>query len=432
MPHHDLAVVDLPPDQLKPYVGNQRIHPRRQHAQLEASIRAHGFTTPVLVDEDGVLISGHLRTLVARAMSLPTIPVIRLEGLSERQKKALRISENKIAANAEWDMDLLRNELETLSAPDFDFDPAAAGFEVAEVDKILSAPAPAELEAVPPAPLTPAVRPGDIWRCGVHRVGCGDARDRDFIAEVVGAGQVDAAFIDPPYNQKVGGHCVKKGSHREFAMAAGEMDAAAFITFLTELLGAAASLTKPGGVHFVCMDHHHMAEMTMAGERVYGRRLNLCVWNKSNPGMGSLYRSKHELVFVYAVGDAPHFNAVELGRHGRSRTNVWDYASVNALRGGRRHDLELHPTVKPIQLVADAICDVTRRDERVIDACLGSGTTLLACERVGRRCVGVELDPAYVEIALVRWRDLTGREPTLEATGQTLAQVREARLSAAA
>lgn len=431
MPDHDLTIIQLPPDQLRPYVANQRVHPKRQELQLEASIRAHGFTTPVLVDDAGVIISGHLRTRVARAMGLALIPVVRLEGLSERQIKALRISENKIAANAEWDMDLLRQELEALSAPEFDFDPAATGFEVAELDKLLSTPATPELESVPPAPITPVVRAGDIWRCGAHRIGCGDARDRSFVAEVVGQGQADAAFIDPPYNQRIGGHCVKKGSHREFAMASGEMDAVAFTRFLAELLGAAASLTKPGGVHFVCMDHHHMGEMIAAGEEVYGRRLNLCVWNKSNPGMGSLYRSKHELVFVYAVGDAPHFNAVELGRHGRSRTNVWDYASVNALRGGRRHDLALHPTVKPIQLVADAVCDVTRRDERVIDTCLGSGTLLMACERVGRRCVGVELDQGYVETALIRWRDLTGSEPVLEATGQTLAQVRLARREAA-
>ena len=221
---------------------------------------------------------------------------------------------------------------------------------------------------------------------------------------------VDAAFLDPPYNVRINGHANAKGRHREFAMASGEMSEAAFRAFLSETLGACASVSRDGAVHFVCMDWRHMDDVAAVGGAIYGDLLNLCVWNKSNAGMGSLYRSKHELVFVYRVGSAPHFNAVELGRHGRNRTNVWDYASVNSMAGSRREDLALHPTVKPTALVADAIQDVTRRGELVLDIFLGSGTTLIAAERTGRRFRGLDIDPAYVDVAIDRWSAMTGKE----------------------
>jgi hypothetical protein len=258
---------------------------------------------------------------------------------------------------------------------------------------------------IPPVPDEPRTRPGDIWILGDHVVGCGDSRDRELLEKVVGNARVDAAFLDP--------HANVQGRHREFALASGEMTDEAFRRFLTETLGAAASVSRDGAVHFVCMDWRHMNDVSAVGPTVYGDLLNLCIWNKSNGGMGSLYRSKHELVFVYRVGSAPHFNAVELGRHGRNRTNVWDYASVNSLPGSRREDLALYPTVKPTALVADALQDVTRRGERVLDIFLGSGTTLIASERCGRRFGGLEIDPAYVDVAIDRWSTMTGGTPRL-------------------
>jgi DNA modification methylase len=231
---------------------------------------------------------------------------------------------------------------------------------------------------------------------------------------VVGEGaQIDAAFLDPPYNVRISGHANARGRHREFVMASGEMTDEAFRGFLTETLGAASRVSRDGAVYFICMDWRHMEDVAAVGRTIYGDLLNLCFWNKSNAGMGSLYRSKHELVFVYKVGSAPHFNAVELGRHRRNRTNVWDYASVNSLAGSRREDLALHPTVKPTALVADAIQDVTRRAELVLDIFLGSGTTLIASERCGRRFRGLEIDPAYVDVAIERWVTLTGGTPEL-------------------
>ncbi|WP_233998184.1 site-specific DNA-methyltransferase [Erythrobacter sp. QSSC1-22B] len=212
---------------------------------------------------------------------------------------------------------------------------------------------------------------------------------------------------------KVNGHVNAKGRHREFAMASGEMDESEFRKFLGDTLGACASVSRNDAVHFVCMDWRHIDDVSAAADKLYGDLLNICVWNKSNAGMGSLYRSKHEMVFVYRVGDAAHTNNVELGKHGRNRTNVWDYASVNSLRGSRREDLALHPTVKPVAMVADAICDVSRQGELVLDIFLGSGTSLIAAERVGRAFRGLDIDPAHVEVAMTRWSDLTGKTPEL-------------------
>jgi DNA modification methylase len=244
---------------------------------------------------------------------------------------------------------------------------------------------------------------------------CGDGRDADFLRRVIGDGaRVDAAFLDPPYNVRIGGHAVSAGRHREFAMASGEMSEAEFRSFLTDTLGAAERVSRDGAVHFVCMDWRHMNDVSSVGSAIYGGLLNLCIWNKSNAGMGSLYRSKHELVFVYRVGTASHLNMVELGKHGRNRTNVWDYASVNSMRGSRREDLALHPTVKPTGLVADAILDVTRHGDLVLDLFLGSGTTLMAAERIGRCFRGLDIDPAYVDVAIERWSARTGLESRLE------------------
>jgi DNA modification methylase len=404
------AISDLIPDP-----RNARTHPKRQIEQLRASIQEFGFTNPILADPDGNIIAGHGRLQAARAMGLSEVPTIVLSGLSEIQKRALRIADNKIALNAGWDLEILQQELGELASIDVDIDPTLTGFSTGEIDVILSSSSDPDDEVIPPVPSTPRTKPGDIWILGEHRVGCGDGRDAGFLRRVVGnEARVDAAFLDPPYNVRIGGHAVAAGSHREFAMASGEMSEAEFRSFLTDTLGAAARSSRDGAVHFVCIDWRHMDSVSAVGSAVYGDLMNLCIWNKSNAGMGSLYRSKHELVFVYRVGTAPHINMVELGKHGRNRTNVWDYASVNSMRGSRREDLALHPTVKPTGLVADAIQDVTRRGDLVLDLFLGSGTTLLAAERTGRRFRGLDIDPAYVDVAIERWSARTGLEPRLE------------------
>lgn len=399
---------------LVPDPRNARTHPKRQIEQIVASIRAFGFTNPILADPEGVIIAGHGRLRAAKELGLATVPVIELADLSEPEKKALRLADNKIALNAGWDTEILKLELADLALPEIDIDLGLTGFSSGEIDVVLAEADDPDDEVIPAVPESPRVRPGDIWQLGEHRVACGDGRDRDFLARLVGDGaRIDCAFLDPPYNVKINGHANAKGRHREFAMASGEMKEAEFRSFLSDTLGACASVSREGAVHFVCMDWRHMDDVTASVEGIYNKLVNICVWNKSNAGMGSLYRSKHEMVFVYRVGDAPHTNSVELGKHGRNRTNVWDYPSVNSMRGSRREDLALHPTVKPVAMVADAICDVTRRGELVLDIFLGSGTSLIAAERAGRRFRGLDIDPAYVDLAMTRWSEITGKEPQL-------------------
>ncbi len=409
-----LEVVYRPLAELIPDPRNARTHSKHQVGQIVASVEAFGFTNPILADPDGSLIAGHGRLRAAREMSLETVPVITLEGLSEAQKKALRLADNKIALNAGWDTEILKLELRELSLPDVEIDLDLTGFSPGEIDVVLADSVDPDEEVIPPVPTSPRVQVGDIWRLGEHRIACGDGRDAAFLRRLVGESEkIACAFLDPPYNVKINGHANARGRHREFAMASGEMSEAEFRSFLADTLGACATVSRDGAVHFVCMDWRHMDDVTSSVTGVYEELLNICVWNKSNAGMGSLYRSKHEMVFVYRVGDAAHANNVELGRHGRNRTNVWDYPSVNSMKGSRREDLALHPTVKPVAMVADAYQDVTKRGELVLDIFLGSGTSLIAAERVGRRFRGLDIDPAYVDLAMQRWCDLTGKEPKL-------------------
>jgi DNA modification methylase len=410
-----LAVSYRPIGDVTPDIRNARTHSKKQVDQIAASIAAFGFTNPILIDGEARVIAGHGRLRAAKALGLTQVPTILLPHLSEAQTRALRLADNKIALNAGWDLDLLKVELGELAALDVEIDVSLTGFSPGEIDVVLAGSPDPDDEVIPATPVTPRTRPGDIWVLGEHRVGCGDGRDLDFLRAVVGEAEaIDAAFLDPPYNVRINGNVNAKGRHREFAMASGEMTDAVFRQFLADALGACVAVSRDGAVHFVCMDWRHMASLQAAGSLLYGDLVNVCVWNKSNAGLGSLYRSKHELVFVYRVGSALPFNAVELGRHGRNRTNVWDYASVNSFRGSRRGDLALHPTVKPTAMVAEALCDVTRQGDRVLDIFLGSGTTLMAAERTRRRFRGLDIDPAYVDVALERWSSLTGQEPRLE------------------
>ena len=411
---HRLAVAYHPLGKLTPDPRNARTHSKKQIEQISASIRAFGFTNPILADPEGNIIAGHGRLRAAKELNLNEVPVIELAGLTEPQKRALRLADNKIALNAGWDVEVLKLELADLSLPGMDIDRSLTGFSPGEIDVVLEDSEDPDDELIPAVPENSRVEVGDIWQLGEHRVGCGDGRDVAFLQRLVGDNSaVDCAFLDPPYNVKINGHINAKGRHREFAMASGEMSEAEFRTFLAETLGACAKVSRDGAVHFVCMDWRHMDDVTASVADVYDDLLNICVWNKSNAGMGSLYRSKHEMVFVYRVGKGPHTNNVELGKHGRNRTNVWDYASVNSMRGSRREDLALHPTVKPVAMVADAYCDVTKQNDLVLDIFLGSGTSLIAAERVGRAFRGLDIDPAYVDLAMQRWTDLTGKEPVL-------------------
>jgi DNA modification methylase len=406
-----LSVVERRVSDLKPDPGNPRTHPKKQIEQIAASIKAFGFVNPVLIDEDGGVIAGHGRLLAAKKLGLKTVPSIELADLTAAQKRGLRIADNRIAQNSGWDQDLLRIELQALTVPEISFDVEVLGFSSAEIDIALGADASDTDDEVPEPPATPRTRPGDIWDLGQHRIGCGDARDEAFVRKVMGEGGVaDLAFLDPPYNLPIVGYANTKSKHKDFAMAAGELSEAEYRAFLEASLASAKSVSRDGAVHFLSTDWRQLGLMHAVAGNIYSALINLCVWVKSNAGMGSLYRSAHELILVARVGDARHFNAIQLGRHGRHRTNVWDYASVTSPKGGRRGDLALHPTTKPVALVADAILDVSKRGDVILDLFLGSGTTLIAAERTGRVCRGVELDPAYVDVALERWETQTGRQ----------------------
>lgn len=408
--------------EIRPHANNARTHPKKQVAQIAESILSAGFCNPILIDEEKVVIAGHGRLLAAKSLALTEVPTIQLMGLSEGQKAALRIADNKIAQNAGWDLDLLKIEIEAVRLDGLDLE--LTGFSVGEIDKLSLSLDPAD-DDIPVAPVEPVTREGDVWLLGAHRVACGDIRDEGLLSKVMDGQRADAAFLDPPYNVPINGHVGGSGKikHREFAVASGEMSPEEFTGFLRDTLGACATVSRDGAVHFVCMDHPHIEELTSACNDVYGARLNLCVWAKSNAGMGGLYRSQHELVFVYRVGKATHRNNVELGKHGRNRTNVWEYASVNSF-GSRAQDLELHPTVKPTAMVADAICDVTKTGDLVLDAFLGSGTTLIAAERTKRVFRGLDLDPLYLDVALARWIAMTGLEPIHLDSGRAYSSVR--------
>jgi DNA modification methylase len=266
----------------------------------------------------------------------------------------------------------------------------------------------------------PVTKLGDFWQLGPHRLLCGDARSASNLARLMDGSQAAMGFMDPPFNVRVR-DIVGRGriKHREFAMGSGELSRAGFVEFLKDTLAAAAAVSNDGAVHYVCMDWRHIGELLEAGGSVYGETLNIAVWVKSNAGQGSFYRSQHELVGVFRVGKGPHLNNIELGRHGRSRSNVWHYAGVNTFRAGRLDDLQSHPTVKPVALVADAIKDVTRRRDIVLDTFCGSGTTILAAERVGRRAYTLELEPRFVDVAIRRWQAFTRRDATHAEAGLT-------------
>jgi DNA modification methylase len=317
-----------------------------------------------------------------------------------------------------------------------DFDITLTGFEAPEIDALF-----ADLDRERPEPenILPRLeeaavsRPGDIWILGRHRLGCGDARSAPLLDRLMAGSRAHAGVADPPYNVRVadiqGRGRIK---HPEFAFASGEMTDQRYQTFLEEGLGNAARVSADGAVHYVFHDWRHCVEVHTAGRKVYGALLNMCVWAKTSAGQGSFYRSQHELIAVFRVGDGAHQNNVCLGRFGRNRSNLWTYPGMAGFSGGRMELLALHPTVKPVALVADAMRDCTTRGDIVLDPFMGSGTTIMAAEKVGRRGYGLEFEPRYVDAAIRRWQAFTKAEATLEGDGRTFAEIAAERLDRSA
>ena len=422
---------------LCPHPGNARTHSKKQIRQIADSIRRFGFTNPVLIGQDGEIIAGHGRVEAAKLLGLDSVPTMRLAHLNAAQRRAYVLADNKLALNAGWDRELLAIELQGLI--DIDFDVELTGFSPTEIDLVLdearegSPNGPTEAEDQVPFPITnqtsAVARAGDVWCLGRHRLICGDARDQAVFDLLMGDERADLLFTDPPYNVPIDGHVTGLGRirHREFAMGVGEMSVEAFTGFLQQTLGHAAALARNGAIAFVCMDWRHMGELLEAGQVVFSELKNLCVWNKTNGGMGTFYRSKHELVCVFKVGTAAHTNNFGLGDSGRYRTNVWDYAGVNTLRAGRSEDLAMHPTVKPVALVAEAIKDCSKRGEIVLDPFGGSGTTLIAAEKTGRLARLIEFDPAYCDTILRRFERVAGKQATQAMSGTSFEEVAQER-----
>jgi DNA modification methylase len=416
---------------LLPDARNTRKHPKAQLVKLEAAVRELGFNAPILIDEQNKIIAGHARLLVAETLGMKTVPCVRLTHLTASQRRALAIADNRIAEQAEWDPEALRAEF--LSLGELEFPLELTGFATAEIDIILDTPLAVASAAADTADQfaepnreAPAVtRSGDLWLLGSHGLHCGDALNAASYEALLGERRAAMVITDPPFNVPIQGHVsgLGKARHPEFVMASGEMSAEEFTRFLRQTMDLMVRFSADGSLHFIFMDWRHIGEITTAAAGAYAECKALCVWNKTNGGMGSLYRSKHELVFVYKKGSAPHCNNVQLGRHGRYRTNVWDYAGANTFGRHRDADLACHPTVKPVGLVADAIRDCSKRGDIILDPFAGSGTILLAAERTGRKAAAMELDPLYVDTAIKRWQEHTGRQATLSGSGQNFAEV---------
>ena len=423
MDNPELAVEYQETERLVPYGRNARTHSSRQIQQIADSINAFGFTNPVLTDSKRRIVAGHGRVQAAKLLGMKKVPTIRLENLSEDQIRAYILADNKLAEKAGWDNAILAIELQHLTSVDLGFDVTLTGFEVPEIDLILQEASEPPGEEPVEINTGPAItKPGDLWLLGNHRLLCGNALDESAYTTLMKEKRADVVFADPPYNVKIDGNVCGNGAikHREFAMASGEMSENEFVEFLTKAFNLLRCHTKAGAVHFICMDWRHAEELVVAGKRTYDTFLNLCVWVKDNGGMGSFYRSQHELIFVFRSGAEPHRNNVQLGKYGRNRTNVWRYPGVNTLSksGGEGNLLALHPTVKPVAMIADAIVDCSAPGNIVLDSFAGAGSTIIAAERVNRICYAIELDPLYVDTAVRRWEKHTGKHAVHAQTGE--------------
>lgn len=420
--------------ELKPDPKNARKHPDWQIHQIAESIRAFGFVNPVLVDKTGRPLAGHGRIAAAKKLGYSEVPTICISHLTEAQARAFAIADNRLTDNSKWDDKLLAENLKELAAMKLDFDIEVTGFSMGEIDlriegaqKDPAAADPAD-EVPPPAPVVSKL--GDCFRLGPHRVLCGDATKAESYRVLMRGQKAAIAITDPPFNVPVKGHVGGKGrvKHREFVQASGEMTSDQFKGFLGDTFEQMVAVSKPGAIHFIAMDWRHQRELLLAALDIYDEQKNLCVWVKHSGGMGSLYRSQHELFGVFKVAGGKHRNNVELGKHGRNRTNVWNYAGVTpfGMATDEGNLLAIHPTAKPVRLVADALLDCSARGDIVLDPFLGSGTALIAAERVGRICYGMDLDPGYVDTAIRRWQAWTGEKAVHEVSGKTFDQMAKA------
>ena len=429
-----IKIVVLPIRELNPNPRNPRSHSPKQIRQIAESIKTFRFNVPVLIDRNKNVIGGHGRIMACQLLGLSEVPTICLEHLTDAQARAFMIADNRLTENSTWNEQFLGEQLEELSLLNLDFSLEATGFTMGEIDLRIERLNSAEqddqdsaddLSVVPSGP--PVTHAGDTWLIGEQRVHCASALEATSYAALMVNEQAKMVFSDPPYNVRIDGNVsgLGKKRHREFAMASGEMTELEFTRFLVTAISLFARSSTAGSVHFICMDWRHIAQLLAAGREVYQNLINICVWVKSNAGMGSFYRSQHEFVAVFRNGRGAHRNNVMLGQYGRNRTNIWSYQSINSFgrTGEEGNLLAMHPTVKPVALVGDAIMDCTSRNDIVLDGFLGSGTTVIAAERTGRRCYGLEIDPLYVDTIVRRWQAFTRGDARHALTGKSFKEM---------
>jgi DNA modification methylase len=420
-----LQIEEISISSLKWNARSPRVHPEKQLEMLARNIDTFGFLIPCLISDQNRLLCGNARVLAAMRLGMETVPAVRVSHLSDNDQRAFILADAKLSEHARWHPEILQEEIQFFTNLNIDFDFSVIGFETAEVDFILERME-EQIEDDPTESLRPQAisRSGDIWRAGEHRVCCGDALSERSYDAVLGSNKAGLVVTDPPYNVRINGHVGGSGEiqHREFAMASGEMTPDQFVSLLTVSLGHLAAHSGDGSLQYIFMDWRHCPEILAAGQAAYNELKNICVWRKANAGMGSLYRSQHEFVFVFKNGTAAHINNINLGAHGRNRSNVWDYAGINGFGRHRDELLAMHPTVKPVAMLADIIKDASHRGDVVLDAFGGSGSTLMAAERTGRRAAIIEIDPLYVDATIRRWQTLTGRTAYCEVTGETFTE----------
>jgi DNA modification methylase len=402
---------------LQSWTNNARTHSKKQLRQIASSIKTFGFTNPVLIDENNVILAGHGRVAAAKLLGIKTVRCLRLDQMTEAQKRAYVLADNKIALNAGWDDEMLAVELGALNDLELDFSLDVTGFSIAEIDNLIDGTSveepgnPAD-DHLADKDIPRRCQSGDLWQLGRHRLICGNSLDPQIVECLMDGEKAVMVFTDPPYNVPIDGHVGNSGKikHREFSMGSGEMNRSEFTGFLQNAFTNMANNSVDGSIHFICMDWRHQPEVLDAGSAIYDELKNLVIWVKDNGGMGSFYRSRHELIFAFKKGQEPHINTFELGQHGRYRTNVWEYKGVNTRRAGRLEELALHPTVKPVQMIADAIKDVSGRGNIVLDLFGGSGSTLIAAHKTGRRAYLCELDSIYCDRIISRWEEFAHDE----------------------
>ena len=426
----------VPPDLLKPAARRLRKHTKEKMAKLKASVANFGFVSPILIDETDTILAGHARWEAAKEMGLPRIPVIRVEHLNSDEKRVFAIAENRLGELADWDNDVLAIEFQELLEIDFHFDLDVSGFDTPQIDVII-ADSDAESGEPDPADVLPEVigapvtQPGDEWVVSRSRFICGDSLEKATYEKLLGDKKARAIVSDPPFNVKISGHVsgLGKAQHREFAMAAGEMSKPQFTEFNQTWMSLAAGTAMPGALVYVYMDWRHTSELLAAAEGANLRAINMAVWDKMSGAMGSFYRSQHELCWIYKIDDNPHVNNVELGRHGRYRTNCWKFRGMSSFGRGRDEALAAHPTVKPWAMIAEIIKDCSNRGDIILDPFLGSGSTLIAAEKTGRACYGIEIDPRYCDVAVKRWEKMTCKQAIHAESGKTFAEIAAERLA---